>query len=316
MPDIDSANRLADHARRISATLLFDLDDDLLNVPATHPDAAMHRPLARVVRRMLAVADSVWVSTPGLAARLASIRPDATVIENRLDERIWSAGPAPSPFWDDPVRILCMGTTTHERDFALIEPALLRLKAEYGGHVVIDVLGMTSRIELPAELNRIGPSTHASRSYPGFVNWLTTMQPRWHIGLAPLLDTAFNRSKSPIKAMDYAALGLTVLASDVPAYRGSIADGPAGQLVANDPANWHAAIDWLIRNQALRESLMVQARQAFLGGATLASHADIRLAAWQRLLPARLREASAALTMPHGSTDSVARTRRHSGRGR
>ena len=42
------------------------------------------------------------------------------------------------------------------------------------------------------------------------------MQPAWHIGLAPLLDTAFNRSKSPIKAMDYAAIGLATLASDMP----------------------------------------------------------------------------------------------------
>jgi hypothetical protein len=29
----------------------------------------------------------------------------------------------------------------------------------------------------------------------------------------------------------------------VPAYRGSIADGPAGQLVQNDHAAWHAALD-------------------------------------------------------------------------
>ena len=204
--------------------------------PTPIPDAGTLRPFAKTVRRMLTVADAVWVSTPGLAERLAPIRPDTIVIENRLDERIWIHGPAPDPFWDDPVRILCMGTTTHDRDFAMIEPALVRLKAEYGDRIEIDVLGMTGRSELPAELNRIGPSTHASRSYPGFVNWLTSRQPRWHIGLAPLLDTPFNRSKSPIKAMDYAAMGLAVLASDTPVYRGSIADGPAGQLVANDPA--------------------------------------------------------------------------------
>jgi len=163
---------------------------------------------------MLTVADTVWVSTPALADRLATVRPDAVVIPNGLDERIWVHGFAPNLLWDDPIRILCMGRDMHAGDFALIEATLVRLKAEYGDRIVIDVLGLTGDSELPAGLNRISPSVHASRSYPGFVNWLTSIRPGWHIGLAPLSDTPLNRSKSPIKAMDYAAMGLTVLASD------------------------------------------------------------------------------------------------------
>jgi GT2 family glycosyltransferase/glycosyltransferase involved in cell wall biosynthesis len=287
IPDIAMANRLADHAHRTGAKLLFDLDDDLLNVPTSHPESEKLRPLAQIVRRMLTVADVVWVSTVELAKSLATIRPDAVVMENRLDERIWIRGPAPRPFRDDPVRILCMGTTTHARDFAMIEPALVRLKGEYGDRIVIDVLGMTSQSDLPAELNRIGPTIHATRSYPGFVDWLTSMQPRWHIGLAPLLDTPFNRGKSPIKAMEYAALGLVVLASDTPVYRGSIADGPAGQLVASDRSVWHAALDWLIRDQDLRQASAIKAYQAFLTQATLANQADRRRAALAQLLPNR-----------------------------
>ncbi|WP_428490918.1 glycosyltransferase [Rhodopila sp.] len=320
--DVATANRLARHARETGARLLLDLDDDLLNIPRTHPDAAALRPLAPVVRRMLAIADVVWVSTPGLADCLSSLRQDAIVVENRLDERIWTQPPARDRPWDDPIRILCMGTRTHERDFAMIEPALLRLKAEHGHRIVIDVLGMTSRSELPAALNRIGPPTHASRSYPGFVNWMTAMRPRWHIGLAPLLDTAFNRAKSPIKAMDYAALGLAVLASDTPVYRGSIADGPAGHLVTNDPIAWHAALDWMIRNPDLRVRSAKAAREAFLSQATLASDGGTRKAALAGLLPPRasgrdsLRRPSAALTIPHGSVDPVARQRRHSDRRR
>ncbi len=323
IPDLDTADRLAAHASRTGAKLLYDLDDDLLNIPETHPDARTLRPFARTVRRMLMVSDAVWVSTLGLAKRLAPVRADTIVIENRLDERIWAHGPAPHPAWDHPVRILCMGTQTHDRDFAMIEPALLRLKAEHGPRVVIDVLGMTSRSDLPAELNRIGPSTHASRSYPGFVNWMTSMRPRWHIGLAPLLDTTFNRSKSPIKAMDYAAMGLAVLASDTPVYRGSIADGPAGLLVANDHRAWHAALDWLVRDQALREATVTRTREAFLTRASLSSQADIRLAALTQLLPHRgaigdfgLQDAPQAPTMDDGSADPVARTRRVGGRRR
>ncbi len=285
MPDVETADRLAAHARCMGATLLFDLDDDLLNIPRTHPDAADLRPRVKVVRRMLDVADAVQVSTPDLAERLASIRPDAVVIENGLDERIWKQ-PAPS-FRDQPVRILCMGTTTHDRDFAMIEPALSRLKAEYDDRIKIDVIGMTSRNDLPHGLNRIGPPPSAMRSYPGFVNWLTSTEPPWHIGLAPLLDTPFNRGKSAIKAMDYAALGLVVLASDTPVYRGSIADGSAGQLVPNNPGAWYAALNWLLRSREERLTVAARSRDAFLDRASLASQGKIRRDAWYRLLKTR-----------------------------
>ena len=285
--DVATANRLARHASQTGARLLFDLDDDLLGIPPSHPDAPRLRPLAPAVRRMLTVADAVWVSTTGLAEQLRPLRPDAIVIENRLDERIWAPPPPRDQRFDHPVRILCMGTSTHDRDFAMIEPALLRLKAEHGHRIAIDVLGMTGRPELPAALNRIGPPTHASRSYPGFVNWITAMRPRWHIGLAPLLDTRFNRCKSPIKAMDYAALGLAVLASDTPVYRGSIADGPGGQLVTNSPLAWHAALDWMIRNSDLRARTATAARNAWLAQATLAGNAATRHQALNQLLTQR-----------------------------
>jgi len=293
IPDIEAADALAAHARRTGATLLFDLDDDLLNIPRSHPDAAALRPRAKVVRRMLDHADVVWVSTLGLARRLASIRPDATVIENRLDERIWTHSVAPRPFQDGPVRILCMGTGTHDRDFAMIQPALVRLKQEYGARVVVDVLGMTSQNGLPAELNRIGPSTHASQSYPGFVQWINGLRPTWDIGLAPLLDTPFNQCKSPIKAMDYAAMGMLVLASDTPVYRGSLADGPAGQLVPNNAAAWYAALDWQMSNENLRRGLAAGARQAFLANGTLASHAEARRGAWMQVLRGRQQKTAA-----------------------
>ena len=45
--------------------LVFDLDDNLLAIPRTHPDAAVLRPRAKVVRRMLDVADVIWLSTHG-----------------------------------------------------------------------------------------------------------------------------------------------------------------------------------------------------------------------------------------------------------
>ena len=283
--DGETADRLSAHCRRSGARLVFDLDDDLLHIPSDHPDAKALRPRAKVVRRMLRAADTVWLSTRGLAERLAALRPDAMVVENRLDERIWTATAPPSS--DHPVRILCMGTSSHDRDFAMIEPALTRLKAEYGGRIDIGIIGMTGRHELPPGLQRIGTPVSAMRSYPGFVQWLSSVQPGWHIGLAPLLDTEFNRCKSALKSIDYAALGLVVLASDMSVYRGSIADGLAGHLVANTSAAWYAAIDRFMRDPDARRAVAGRSRAAFLAQASLVKQGAGWRTAWMNVLKDR-----------------------------
>jgi glycosyltransferase involved in cell wall biosynthesis len=84
-----------------------------------------------------------------------------------------------------------------------------------------------------------------------------------------------------MKVLDYAALGMAVLASDAPAFRGSLADGPGGMLVGRGPQAWYAAINWLIRNPGLRGDLAAEARRRFLAGGTLAAQTAHRRAAWE-----------------------------------
>jgi glycosyltransferase involved in cell wall biosynthesis len=283
LPDLKAVDALAAHTQTIGAILLYDLDDDLLHIARSHPEAEALRPKAQVVRRLLGQSDAVWVSTPTLADNIRPLVRDLTIIPNGLDERIWAAAAPNRPPISGPLRLLCMGTTTHERDFAMIMPALVRLIEEFGNEITIDVIGTTGA-SLPPGINRIGMPSHASQSYPAFVNWLTSVRPGWHAGLAPLLDTGFNRAKSSIKAMDYTALGLAVLASDMPVYQGSVADGPAGQLVANDHRAWYATLSWLIRNRELRTSRAAGARHAFLARCSLAIQEGTRRAAWTNLL--------------------------------
>jgi GT2 family glycosyltransferase/glycosyltransferase involved in cell wall biosynthesis len=283
-PDLATARALLDRANAIGATLVYDIDDDLLNIPATHPEAAMLQSKAAPVLHLLRHAHAVWVSTAELAARLATTRAAPLVVPNGLDERIWDAVPRPAPSASDPVRILLMGTATHDADYALVEPALARLKADFGNRVSIDVLGFTTRRRLANGITRLAMPEHAALSYPGFVN-LFTRSGQWDIGLAPLLDTRFNAAKSPIKALDYAALGLAILASEGPVYRGSVADGPGGELVTNDEAAWFIALRELVANPGRRLRMGAAALAAFRLQGTLASQAETRRRALLNALP-------------------------------
>ena len=149
---------------------------------------------------------------------------------------------------------MCMGTATHDADFAMIEPALSRAVAVFGGRVSVEMLGFSSRKALPSWVKRLVMPPTASASYPGFVNWIVR-QPAWDIGLVPLEDSPFNRCKSAIKTLDFAALGLALLASDVAVYRGSVADGPGGMLVTNTEDAWYLALCRLVRDSYLRRAL-------------------------------------------------------------
>ncbi|MDE2007414.1 MAG: glycosyltransferase, partial [Rhodospirillales bacterium] len=203
VPTEAAAEALIDRCRGRGISLIYDLDDDLLALPAEHPDAARLGPMAGAARRLLTAADRVTVSTPALARRIARLRPDARVLANALDERLWGDA-APPPRRDGNVRLLYMGSLTHGGDLALILPALERLREGFGAMVGFDLIGVTETA-LPDWIGRLSPPPWAG-SYPGFVAWLRG-EPAWDIGLAPLRRDRFNDTKSPIKAMEYAALG-------------------------------------------------------------------------------------------------------------
>ena len=290
VPDAAAAEALAAHCRGSGMRLIYDLDDDLLGLPPEHPDAARLAPRAGAVAAMLRLADLVTVSTPALAARIAPLRADAVVVANALDERIWGDPPSSRPRRAPPVRLLCMGTATHEADFALIAPALARLVGQFGARIAIEVIGVTTQVALPEGVTRLAPPGSVA-SYPAFVHWLRA-QPAWDIGLAPLADSAFNACKSPIKLLDYAALGLAAVASDTPAYRDALAAG-GGLGVANTEAAWCDALSRLIRQPEARASHAEAGRAWLLSQGTLAARAGDWRAAWITP-PARAPHADAA----------------------
>jgi GT2 family glycosyltransferase/glycosyltransferase involved in cell wall biosynthesis len=288
---LDAIDALIRHCREHDMALLYDLDDDLRRIPRDHPDAALLRPRAKQVSRLVRDADAVWVSTPALADALRGMREGARIVENGIDERLWLAGAPPVPPREGPVRVLFMGTMTHDADLALVADALARLKAVFGDFVSIDVLGISGQPNLPDWVNRVSMPIHAASGYPGFVNWIT--QQHWDIGIAPLADTPFNRCKSALKTLDYAAIGLPILASDARVYRGSPADGPGGWLVPDNTDAWFVALARLVRDGTLRRQLAKGARDA-VAGATLAAQATRRRAAWLALAQRSRREPAEA----------------------
>jgi len=249
VPTVAEADRLIEHCRRHGMRLVYDLDDELLTIPDDHPEAAPLRALAAVVLRLVLAADRVWVATPALASRLAGLRPDAEVVPNALDDRLWQMPPPRRS--DGQIRIVYMGTATHDGELAFLAPVAAAIHRRYGDRVRFEVVGVTAR-SLPAGFDRRLPDGDAANaSYPGFVEWFGRQ--RWEIAVSPLVDGPFNRCKSAIKLMDYAALGLPIVASRHPEYEAAFGGDHGVFLVDNDEAAWIDALSKLIDDSAARD---------------------------------------------------------------
>lgn len=265
-PDINPAlaDALTARVRRSGARLLYALDDNLLDLVGERSDWLTPDHIA-VLEGWLAEADGLLLTTEALAERYRGHNANVAVVPNALDERLLGGTQAPlheSPFGPRPLVIGYMGTTTHDADLALILPALRDVCAAHPGAVRLELVGVagnadtvTALADLPVRW--VAPNAH-EREYPLFALWFTTSV-HWDIAVSPLRDTPFNRSKSDVKHLDYAALGAAAVLSRVPAYADTVCDGQTGLLVENTVAAWRDALERLVRDDGLREALAVGA---------------------------------------------------------
>jgi len=256
----EMAAALARNVKGGGAKLVYQIDDDLLALPADNPTAAARR---EIVATFLREADGVIVSTPALRARYASHNARVLVIGNALDERLLvQVDNAPR----DPSRVVLgyMGTLTHDADLLLLLPALAELSASVDLPLELQIVGgladpatLAQLGQLPFPVTRLTPPVV---EYPQFLPWFTG-NVRWDIALAPLRDTPFNRAKSDIKFLDYAALGAPGIYSDLPVYSDSVRHGETGLLAANTTESWMTALRALIDKPTLRRELASNARR-------------------------------------------------------
>lgn len=274
LPDLDQAEQAVTYAQALGAAVIYEIDDDLFasdfEMSSSFPKSVRDA-MSYVVRQ----ADLVICSTEPLAERLRAMNERTVVIPNRLSRELWLSQGVPAFDRPDegPVRVLYMGTRTHEEDLALVKDAWRKIKKKYGDAVELDIIGgVPEGARTFGNTVTIEPLPDASHdSYPEFARWLTQNN-RWHIGLAPLRDSDFNRAKSSIKFLDYAALGLAVVASDIAPYRNTVAHRQTGLLVEGTTESWYQAIDELLTNSELRIDLGRNAHQTLTEQHTLEAH--------------------------------------------
>ena len=275
------------HCRNCGTRIIYDIDDDLLDLPEDHAEADAYRLHKANVSRLVREADTVWASTPALAERLTNLNGNVLVMPNGIRQDWCGVGAGRGQEQADGLRVLYMGTPTHGADFGIAREALAKLAQTYVGRVSVTLIGVIAdQVTEPWLTQKVPPSW--ARSYPYFMTWLS-MQGPFDLGIAPLVSSAFNECKSPIKALDYACLGLPTLASDCTAYRAVIHPGENGLLAEGTVESWYRLLEECLLNPHETARLGERAAETLRRGYDVRRFAGLRKDSLRAMLdPPRL----------------------------
>lgn len=171
----------------------------------------------------------------------------------------------------------CCAAREHLEDFKKLKLARA-IEAALRGREGVRVVS----IGMSLELRGPGFTSHGQVE----LGQMMEIERGFDIGLAPLVDTAFNRARSNVKLKEYAAAGAMWLASPVGPYR-ELGPEQGGLLVAD--RNWTETLSRVIEDEPLRRELTERAR-AWAASQTLERTAR----RWETVLQEAISDARAA----------------------
>jgi len=245
--------------------VVVDMDDDLTCI---HPSNAAFRMLHpkwspsnnwRIATEACKLATLVTVSTPQLMERYSKYN-NARILRNCVPERFLKIERPDDlePHWG-----WAGALQSHPDDLPLLGVTASILQKEGFPFRIIGPPDGTGRA-LGLDRDPEGPGTV---EFDDWMDHVATLA----VGAAPLADTAFNRSKSWLKPLEYAAVGVPFVASNTSEYR-SLQELGGGFVVPNKSRAWTSVVRRLLVNDAFRTEHSEAAR-AMAAQFTIEEHA-------------------------------------------
>ncbi|HEY6138614.1 MAG TPA: glycosyltransferase [Thermoanaerobaculia bacterium] len=258
---VDQAANALDTCRRRGTRVLWELDDaifcdELPGLIATSAvDEIDHEAVARVQahRRLLDAVDGFVCPTEALAGELRRLAPELPVsvipVALAFDHPRWSIDAAPR----GRRTIGWCGGSRVGRDLELLPPVLERAFARFPDlHFLL--AGSTKYASL---FRSLPPGRVAVAEWVPYDEYPSLLA-RFDVALLPMEDHAYNRCKSGLKVIDYAAAGVPAVCSRTTPFAAVAGDVAA---FATEPEEWLEAIERLLRyGDAERKELQCRTR--------------------------------------------------------
>lgn len=217
---------MENYKRYSRALMVFSQDDLMIEIPDANPfSASVYRDMRERLERGIGLCDRLVVTTEPLAHAYRRFCEDIRIIPNSLDSAVWSRlesrrrrGAKPRVGW--------AGAQQHAGDLMLIFDLVRETAHEidwvFFGLCFEELLPYVAEVQNPV----------AFEEYPSKLASLDL-----DLAVAPLEINRFNEAKSNLKLLEYGALGIPVVCSDIVPYQGA----PVGR-VRNTKQAWRAAI--------------------------------------------------------------------------
>lgn len=298
----------------VGRKLIFETDDDYFNLPPQNPCfPEMAAPgVLEGYKEILRMADMVTCSTQELKEVLHPYNNNIHVLPNNLEEVFCGdQGPPARGYMEEvmgpdgkvfigqahglvqvpsyvklpdqtkfkTIRIGYTGTPTHREDFATVHHALEKILDKYGTKIWLIYIG--DRYFYEKTNNARGRVIHIPVSqYQLYMYHIRNID----IGIAPLVPNIFNQSKSPLKAMEYAAWGIPAVLPNFVTYNREFTHGENSLMYYNSH-EFYEHLEELIHNEPLRNKLGQAARDHVAANRLERQHAKRRYDLYRTMLP-------------------------------
>ncbi|MFA0813006.1 glycosyltransferase family 1 protein [Microbulbifer epialgicus] len=229
--------------------IYFFIDDDLFDWQAF--SSMPFRYQAKIFRYswlrqrwLKSVGAQLWVSTHYLQNKYVKWAPKLIKPKPLIDST------------ESCLTVFYHGSASHQEDIQWLRPVIQEV-LKHNPRLTFEVIGNASINRLFGSMPRV--QVLHPMNWPNYLSML--QKPGRTIGLAPLLDLPFNRARSHTKFFDITQAGAVGIYAAGDIYEKVVYHRKNGLLLAMDPALWVDGILSLAEDDALRESLLAEAKK-------------------------------------------------------
>lgn len=166
---------------------------------------------------------------------------------------------------------------SHPDDLQVMGPAIAQISRQATFTVVGPDKGLVETLgkSVAERVDSTGPVE--------FLEWPKALAQHIGIGLAPTSDTKFNRAKSWLKPLEYAACGIPAVSSDRPEYV-ELMSMYGISSIARSPKDWYRVTMRLVRESDRRFEIGALGRQIVATSLTIERNAHRWMEAWELAL--------------------------------
>ncbi len=250
---------LLNEAVSTNKPIIYDLDDNFWDVPfETDPELARYHRLPLRIQQLekyLQHSTLVRVYSPVMRELVSRLNSQVRLLKAGFDFSLLPSQAKPREKGNK-VRVVYATSRTVDNQYKLFAGGMTRAIEKFGDAIEFTIWGCSPGDLVGHKGIKILPLVG---DYEDFLHRFA--RSGFDVGLAPMEDTAFYRSKTNTKLRDYGACRVAGIYSNVEVYSSCVENEKTGLLVPNSSDGWFKAIASMVENPGLRAQIQNNAYQ-------------------------------------------------------